>query len=77
MAQKSPTELPDPIVFSAIEQAFDTAWLTICEREPSQSKQRTNELATELSRKLVALVADGVTDPAELRRLALESFQLS
>jgi hypothetical protein len=30
----------------------------------------------ELSRKLVELAANGVTDPQELRRLALETFPL-
>jgi hypothetical protein len=77
MVTQRPPSLPsDPMAFAAIEQAFDAAWLAICDREPSQDKQRTNELATLLSGKLVALVADGVTDPAELKRLALDSLPL-
>lgn len=76
VAQKPLSLPPDPAVVAAIEQAFDDVWLVICEREPSQSKQRTNELATALSRKLVALAADGVTDAAEFKRLAVEGLPL-
>ena len=36
-----------------------------------------SELSIEISRKLVELAADGVTDPAQLRRLTLESSPLS
>jgi hypothetical protein len=74
--QRSPTDPSDTIVLAAIEQAFDAVWLVICDREPARDKVRTGELATELSRKLVALVADGVTDPAELKRLVLDSLPL-
>jgi hypothetical protein len=35
------------------------------------------ELSMALSRRLVELAANGVTDPHELRRLALESFPLT
>jgi hypothetical protein len=42
--------------------------------EPLLDAARANELGIEISRKLVALAADGVTDPAQLRRLTLESL---
>jgi hypothetical protein len=78
--QRLPTMPHDPIVVAVIEQtieqAFDDVWIVICEREPSRDKQRTSELATALSRKLVALVADGVTDAAELKRLVVDSLPL-
>ena len=38
-----------------------------------RSEGRAKELSIEISRKLVELAADGVTDPAQLRRLTLES----
>ena len=45
--------------------------------EPLLDEGRTKELCIEISRKLVELAADGVTDPTQLRRLALESLPLS
>jgi hypothetical protein len=45
--------------------------------EPLLDADRVTELSIEISRKLVELAADGVTDPAQLRRLALQSLPLS
>ncbi len=45
--------------------------------EPLVDADRAKELSIEISRKLVELAADGVTDPAQLRRLTLESLPLS
>jgi hypothetical protein len=46
-------------------------------REAGNDKSRMAELSMALRRRLVELAADGVTDPHELRRLALESFPLT
>jgi hypothetical protein len=56
---------------AAMVEAFDAVWTMLCERDRSQDP---NRLATELREKLAALVADGVTDPAELEKLILDSF---
>jgi hypothetical protein len=45
--------------------------------EPLHDTDRAKELNLEISRKLVELAADGVTDRTQLRRLALESLPLS
>jgi hypothetical protein len=45
--------------------------------EPLLDADRAMELSIEISWKLVELAADGVSDPAQLRRLALESLPLS
>ena len=45
--------------------------------EPLVDADRAKELSIEISRKLVELAADGVTDPAQLRRLTLESLPLA
>ena len=45
--------------------------------EPLLDADRAKELSIEISRKLVELAADGVTDPAQLRRLTLETLPLS
>jgi hypothetical protein len=41
---------------------------------PFRDFESDSELKTALSRKLVTLTADGVTDPVELREWALESL---
>jgi hypothetical protein len=69
-----PPSWSDPVVFAAIERAFDATWPVIRAHEAGNSKARIAELSMMLSHKLVELAADGVTDPQELRRLALETF---
>ena len=64
----------DPIVLASIEQAFDAASPVIRAHEAGANKARMAELSMALSHKLIELVAQGVTDPQELRRLALEAF---
>ena len=73
------TKLPDgysPSILDAIEQAFDAVWATT----PMASKNNTQELQElkiSIRRTLIALAAEGITDPQELRRRALESMALS
>jgi hypothetical protein len=67
----------DPKLLTALAQAFESAWLVMRAHEPLLDAARANELGIEISRKLVELAADGVTDPAQLRRLTLESLPLS
>jgi hypothetical protein len=66
----------DPIVLDAIQQAFDATWPVLRDHETGINKARLAELSMALSHKLVELVSEGITDPQELRRLALESFSL-
>jgi hypothetical protein len=58
-----------------LEQAYDTTWVTLMAHGPFD-KEQTFEMSVSLSRKLVTLVADGVSDPAQLRTMALESLTL-
>jgi len=51
-----------------MEQAFDATWAVIQADDPSLDKDRAQELNTDISRKIVAFAAQGVKDPAELRR---------
>ena len=67
---------PDDAVLDAIDLAFDITWPVICAHEADKDKARIAELRMMLSHKLVALAADGVTDPQELRKLALNAFPL-
>jgi hypothetical protein len=67
----------DPVLLAALERAFDATWPVIRAHEADNDKARMAELSMALSRRLVELAANGVTDPHELRRLALESFPLT
>ena len=77
MGSYTPSSWPDPVVLAAIDQAFDTTWPVIRAHEAGYDKARIAELSMMLSHKLIELAADGVTDPQELRRLALETFSLT
>ena len=66
----------DPKLVTELAQTFESIWLVMRAHEPLLDADRTKELSIEISRKLVELAADGVTDPAQLRRLTLESLPL-
>jgi hypothetical protein len=63
----------DPKLVTELAQTFESIWLVMRAHEQLVDAE---ELSIEISRKLVALAADGVTDPAQLRRLTLESLPL-
>jgi hypothetical protein len=64
----------DPALHSTVEQAFDAAWTVLHARDPLADFEQDYELKTALSRKLMGLAADGVTDAIELREWALEGL---
>ena len=64
----------DPMVLASIERAFDATWPVIRAHEAGANKARMAELSMALSHKLIELAAEGITDPQELRRLALEAL---
>ena len=70
----TPPSWADPIVIASIERAFDATWPVIRAHEAGANKARMAELSMALSHKLIELAAEGITDPQELRRLALEAF---
>jgi hypothetical protein len=67
----------DPKLVTELAHTFESIWLVMRAHEPLLDADRAKELSIEISRKLVELAADGVTDPAQLRRLTLESLPLS
>jgi hypothetical protein len=67
----------DPKTLDALGEAFDATWVVLQARDPFRDLERDSELKTALSQKLMTLVADGVTDPIELREWALESLPLN
>jgi hypothetical protein len=67
----------DPHVLSAIEQAFAITWPVIRAHEAHNDETRMAELSSALRHSLIKLAAEGVTDPQELRKAALETFPLT
>jgi hypothetical protein len=67
----------DPKLVTELAQTFESIWLVMRAHEPLVDADRVKELSSEISRKLVELAADGVTDPAQLRKRTLESLPLS
>jgi len=75
MSPQNPFDNPKLLI--KLAQAFESVWLVMCAHEPLLDADRAKELSIEVSRKLVELAANGVTDPVQLRRLTLESLPLS
>jgi hypothetical protein len=70
----TPPSWADPMVLASIGRAYDATWPVIRAHEAGANKARMAELSMALSHKLIELAAEGITDPQELRRLALEAF---
>jgi hypothetical protein len=64
-----------PELLSSIEQAFKSVWETLNAHMPV-SGDVANERQARLSRIIISLAADGITDPAVLRREALSMMKL-
>ena len=75
--QSPPINPYDPKTLDALREAFDATWVVLQARDPFRDFDLDLELRTTLNQKLMTLVADGVTDPVELREWALESLLLS
>jgi hypothetical protein len=75
--QSPPINPYDPKTLDALREAFDATWVVLQARDPFRDFDRDSELRTAVNQKLMTLVADGVTDPVELREWALESLLLS
>jgi len=65
-----------PEVLNSLRQAFNAVWETFNAQVPVSAENET-ELQIQLSRALLDLASDGITDPADLRRKALESMALN
>ena len=66
-----------PAVLAGLEAAFNDVWGLLHAHVPRANEEANHELAIALSQILAALVADGVTDPKQLRRRGLESMALT
>ena len=65
-----------PEVVAGLEAAFNDVWAMLYAQVPPDSDD-VMELSVGLSRTLIALATDGITDPREPRRKALENMVLT
>ena len=65
-----------PELLAALERAFKFVWETLYAHVPVDG-DAAKELQIKLSRTLVALASDGLTNSADLRRRALEMLALN
>ena len=65
-----------PELLKSLEQAFKGVWQTLYAHMPVEG-DNAHELQIKLSQTLVSLASDGITDPADLRRKALETMALN
>ena len=73
---KSPADIYDPKTLAAMDQAFAAVWRMLRADDPFRDYARDSELRITIGKKLLNLVADGVTDPLRLRNLTVQSLLL-
>jgi hypothetical protein len=72
------TQFPNtysPSLIEALERAYEAVWSTLS-AQMSSDRDQSKELKIVLSQTLVALAANGITEPQELRRKSLETMTL-
>lgn len=75
MASRNPQiDIYDPKMLEGMDQAFAAIWAIV--RGPVRNHESDCELRIAVGRKLMNLVADGVTDPVRLRQLTVKSLFL-
>ena len=70
-------DIYDPKTLAAMDQAFAAIWRMLRADDPFRDYGRDSELRIAIGKKLLNLVAGGVTDPLRLRNLTVESLLLS
>ena len=69
-------DIYDPKTLAAMDQAFAAVWRLLRADDPFRDYASDTDLRIAIGKKLLKLVADGVTDPLRLRNLAVESLLL-
>ena len=62
-------DIYDPKTLAAMDQAFAAVWRMLRADDPFRGYVGDSELRIAIGKKLLSLVADGVTDPLRLRNL--------
>jgi hypothetical protein len=73
MASRNPPPYYDETMLLTLEQAFREAWTAIA-KDRLRDQEKEGALRAALAEKLMSLADEGVTDPVELRKLALASL---
>jgi hypothetical protein len=71
MASRYPPGYYDEAKLSVLEQAFRDVWITLSMNDAIRAGKKDDDLRAVIVRRLMDLVAEGVTDPQELRRRTL------
>jgi hypothetical protein len=74
MASQRPPRSSDDMILFALEQALREVWAVLKAHDPHEYLDKDQELQKAIADTLMALADSGVTDPQELRRRTLESF---
>ena len=75
-SQNPRSDIYDPKTLAAMDLAFAAIWSTLKADDPFRDYAKDSELRIAVGKKLLNLVADGVTDPIRLRQLTVESLSL-
>lgn len=70
------TDIYDPKTIAAMDQAFAAIWRMLRADDPFRDYAKDSELRIAIGKKLLKLVADGVTDPLRLRNLTVQGLLL-
>jgi hypothetical protein len=74
-SQNPRLDICDPKTLAAMDQAFAAVWHMLRADDPFRGSSDT-ELRIAIGKKLLNLVADGVTDPLRLRSFTMQSLLL-
>jgi hypothetical protein len=70
------TDICDPKTLAAMDQAFAAVWHMLRADDPFRDYANDTELRIAIGKKLLNLVAGGVTEPLRLRNLTVQSLLL-
>jgi hypothetical protein len=73
-SQNPRPDIYDPKTLAVMDQAFAAIWSVLRADDPFRDYANDRQLRIAIGRKLLNLVADGVTDPSRLRQLTVESL---
>jgi hypothetical protein len=73
-SQNRRPDIYDPQTLAVMDQAFAAIWNVLRADDAFRDYANDSELRIAIGRKLLHLVADGVTDPSRLRQLTVESL---
>ncbi len=74
ISQKPRADIYDPRTLAVMDQAFAAVWNVLRANDPFRDYANDSELRIAIGQKLLNLVANGVTDPGQLRHLTVKGL---